>query len=127
MESRRTTRVKLLKILAKRGADLLDPESVKEAIARQEWCNKRKVNATDAYTAFLRMKGGTWDPPRYRVIEKLPFIPTEAELDALIAACGTKTSTFLRLLKETAARAGEIASLRWEDVDFLTRHDKDNA
>jgi len=39
---------------------------------------------------------------------------------ALIAACGTKTSTFLRLLKETAAMAGEIASLRLEDVDFLT-------
>jgi len=119
-ESTIVTRVKLLKILAKRGANLLDPESVKETIARQKWCNKRKMNAADAYTAFLRMNGGTWDPPKYRVVEKLPFIPTEAELDALIAGCGTKTSTFLRLLKETAARAGEMASLRWEDVDFQT-------
>ena len=113
-----TTRVKLLKILAKRGANLLDPESVKETIARQNWCNKRKMNAADAYTAFLRMMGGTWDPPKYRITEKLPFIPTEAELDALIAGCGTKTSAFLRLLKETAARAGELASLKWEDIDF---------
>jgi len=113
-----TTRVKLLRILSKRGADLYDPESVKEAIARQEWCNKRKVNAADAYTAFLRMVGGRWDPPRYQVPETLPFIPTEQELDDLIAGCGPKTSTFLLLLKETGARAGEAHRLEWIHVDF---------
>jgi len=117
-ESTIVTRVKLLKILVKRGANLLDPESVKEAIARQNWCNKRKVNAADAYTAFLRMNGGTWDPPRYQVAQKLPFIPTEAELDALIAGCGPKTSTFLQLLKETGMRAGEAHRLKWTDIDF---------
>ena len=122
-ESTIVTRVKLLKILAKRGANLLDPESVKETIARQEWCNKRKVNAADAYTAFLRMNGGTWDPPKYRVVEKLPFIPTEGELDALIAGCGTKTSTFLRLLKETAARAGEMASTEMDGVKTLQKEE----
>lgn len=112
------TRTKLLKILQKRGADLNDPESVKEAIARQEWCNKRKINAADAYTAFLRMTGGKWDPPRYQVASKLPFIPTEAELDALIAGTGWKTSTFLQLLKETGARSGEAHMLKWTDIDF---------
>jgi integrase len=119
-ESTITTRAKLLTILAKRGANLLDPESIKETIARQKWCNKRKVNAADAYTAFLRMKGGKWNPPRYRVAQKLPFIPTEAELDALIAGCGPKTSTFLQLLKETAMRAGEAHDLQWADIDFKT-------
>ena len=115
-----TTRVKLLKILAKRGANLLDPESIKETIANQKWCNKRKVNAADAYTAFLRMNGGTWNPPRYRIAEKLPFIPTEGELDALISGCGPKTSTFLQLLKETAMRAGEAHGTQWTDIDFET-------
>jgi integrase len=115
-----TTREKLLKILAKRGADLQDPESVKEVIAQQEWCNKRKINAADAYTAFLRMHGQIWNPPRYRYAEKLPFIPTEEELDALIAGCGPKTSTFLQLLKETAMRAGEAHKLKWADIDFAT-------
>ena len=112
------SRVRLLRILTKRGADLLDPESVKETIACQKWCNKRKDNAVDAYTAFLRMTSGTWNPPRYKYASKLPFIPTEHELDALIAGCGPKTSTFLQLLKETAMRAGEAHRLRWTDIDF---------
>jgi integrase len=115
-----TTRFKLLNILAKRGANLSDPESIKETIARQTWSNKRKVNAADAYTAFLRMTGATWNPPQYQCTQKLPFIPTEAELDALVAGTGPKTSTFLLLLKETGARSGEAHALLWTDIDFET-------
>ena len=118
-ESTIENRTRLLRILAKRGADLLDPESVKETIARQDvWCNKRKMNAVDAYTAFLRMKDGTWEPPRYKFASKLPFIPTEAELDSLIAGSGPKTATFQQVLKETAMRAGEAHRLKWIDIDF---------
>ncbi len=113
-----TTRERLLRTLTKRGANLNDPESIKETIANQKWCNKRKVNAADAYTAYLRMHNKTWDPPRYRVAQKLPFIPKEEEIDALIAGCGPKTSTFLQLLKETGARAGEAHSLKWTYIDF---------
>jgi integrase len=113
-----SSRVKLLKLLAKRGADLFEPESVKGAIARQSWCNKRKMNAVDAYTVYLRMTNRTWDPPRYKHISKLPFLPNEQELDDLIAGCGPKTSTILRLLKETAMRIGEAHKLTWIDIDF---------
>jgi len=86
-ESTIESRVKLLKILAKRGADLQDPESVK--------------------TSYLQMLGKSWNPPRYRRVRKLPFIPLEKEIDDLIAGCGPKTATFLQLLKETGMRAGE--------------------
>jgi len=113
-----TTRVKILRILTARGADLHDPESVKAVTAEQQWCNKRKMNAVDAYTTFLRMKGGTWDPPRYMNVETLPFIPTEKEIDDLIAGCGPRTATFLLFLKETAARAGEATRVKWTDVDL---------
>ena len=117
-ESTIRSRVSLLKVLVKRGANLYDPESVKAVIARQSWCNKRRMNAADAYTRFLDMTGGSWSPPRYQVASRLPFIPTEQELDALIAGCGPKTATFLQLLKETAMRAGEAHKLRWTDIDF---------
>jgi integrase len=118
-ESTIETRMKILKILVKRGANILDPESMKETIAKQDWSEGRKELAVDTYSNLLITLGGSWDPPRYRRVEKIPFIPTEKEIDQLIAGCGPKTTTFLQLLKETAMRRGEAWSLKWTDIDFV--------
>lgn len=113
---------KILRILWQRGSDLHNPESVKENIANQEsWCPGRKENAVNAYTNFLLMYNKNWDPPTYRRIKKIPFIPQEKEIDDLIAGCGRKTATFLQLLKETAIRAGEAWQLEWKDIDIENR------
>jgi len=115
-------RVKLLKRLATLGANLLDPESVKEAISKQDaWSEGRKELAVEAYTSFLSMLGGKWDPPKYKRIAKLPFIPAESEIDQLIAGCGKKMAAFLQLLKETAVRAGEAWRIEWIDIDYINR------
>jgi integrase len=113
-----TSKVKLMKILAQRGGNLEDPESIKEVIAKQNWSEGRKENAVDAYTSYLTFAGGKWEPPSYKRVDKLPFIPTEQELDALIAGCGPKMACFLQLLKETGMRAGEAWNLKWTDLDF---------
>ena len=107
----------MLKTLVKRGADLLDPESVKAVIAEQAWSEGRKQNVVDAYARFLDMRGVTWTKPLYRRIDKLPFIPSEKEIDALIARMNSCIAAFLRLLKESAMRPGEAWNLRWVDVD----------
>jgi integrase len=112
-------RAKLMKRFTKLGANLYDPESIKVIIAKQTWSEGRKEFAVEAYTNFLMMVDGKWDPPKYRRIEKLPFIPTEQEIDQLIAGCGEKTATFLQTLKETAMRAGEAWNLKWTDIDFV--------
>ena len=109
-------RTKLLKRLAKL-CDLLNPESIKEVIAKQEWSTGRKVNAVDAYTSFLQMQNTKWEPPLYRRIRKLPFIPTENEVDQLIGGCNQRMATFLQLLKETGIRCGEACKLKWTDID----------
>ncbi len=117
-----TGQSKLLRILWQRGAYLADPESVKETIANQKtWCPGRKENAVDAYTNLLLMHGMKWDPPLYHRVDKTPFIPTEKEINELIAGCGRKTATFLQLLKETAIRAGEAWQLEWKDIDAENR------
>jgi integrase len=115
------SRTKLLKIMVKRGANLYDPETVKDVIAKQSWSEGRKENAVNAYTTFLKMTGGTWNPPIYSRIQKLPFIPREEEIDALIASCAQKGATLLQTLKETAARAGEAWALKWTDLDVENR------
>jgi len=79
-----------LKTLLKRKVNLLDPEAVKEYLAKIKRSQAHKHVVTAAYTLFLKMQGLSWDPPRYRLNRKLPFIPTEKELDVLIAAAGKK-------------------------------------
>jgi integrase len=117
-ESTIQTRVRQIDVLIKRGANINDPESVKEAIASQSWVNKRKQNVVDTYSCFLKMLGKSWVPPKYKQVHKIPFIPTESEIDTLIEESGPKTSAFLLVLKDTAARAGEVQQVKWSDVDF---------
>lgn len=107
--------------LLKQHADLNEPESVKEALARSKASEQWKALAIAAYSSFLKMKGLTWVPPKVNIVRKLPFIPLEEELDALIAGCGPKTSTLLQLLKETGMRIGEALRLTWREVDFERR------
>jgi integrase len=112
---------RMLKQLAKLNASLEDPESVKEVLANTRRSNAWKASAIAAYSSFLRMKNLSWQAPRVEVTRKMPFIPTEEEIDSLIAGCGPKTSCLLQLLKETGMRIGEALRLRWSDVDFQRR------
>ncbi len=114
-------RVKIIKFLAK-NANLDDPESIKELIAKRDsWGLGRKEIVVECYSNYLICMGGTWNPPRYKAVEKLPFIPTEGEIDYLIACLGNKTGTFAQLLKETGARRGEAWQLEWTDIDAENR------
>lgn len=81
-----------LKNLHRKGADLFNPESVKETVALQDWSDSYKLNVVSVYTLFLKMQGQTLRPPIYKPFQKIPFIPTEKEIDDLIAGCGKKTA-----------------------------------
>jgi integrase len=116
----RTYSAKIRK-LVNLGVDLFDPESVKEILAKHDLSSSYKNVIIATYTLFLKTQGMKWDPPMCKVTRKLPFIPTERELDDLIAGCGKKTTAFLQLLKETAMRKGEASSLKLEAVDLQRR------
>ena len=107
-----------IKALINRKVDLANPESVKEALAKWKCGESHRHNIAAAYTLLLKMQGLTWNPPLFHITRKLPFIPTEKELDTLIAGTGHKTSVFLQTLKETAMRSGECSRLKWETVDL---------
>ena len=106
---------KVLTRLTKQGANLQDPETIKETIAREKVSVNTKSHYVGIYTVFARWANLHWNPPQYKAIRKIPFIPTETEIDQLIAAFKTRTATFLQLLKETMGRAGEIWALEWVD------------
>jgi integrase len=105
--------------LESHGASLYDPESVKAAIANMEnWDTNTKASAVTAYSKYLQVFGGTWKKPRYKRERKIPFLPTEKELDCLMNASHKKLATYLRLLKETGIRANEAWQLKWIDIDI---------
>jgi len=95
-------RVLRLNQLVKHGSKLMDPDSVTTILALSDWTESNKQVYITTYKSFVKIFNLTWEPPKTRVQRKLPFIPTENELDQLIAACGPKTATFLQFLKETA-------------------------
>jgi integrase len=111
----------ILKVLMDRGANLFDTEDVKRVMSNQSWSENRRRNVINAYHQFLKLNGIQWEKPKCKVNPKIPFIPTEQELDSLIASSGRKLATFLLLLKETAMRCGEAKRLQWIDIDFERR------
>ena len=46
---------------------------------------QQKTYAINAYSLFLKINDMHWEKPRCKVTRKIPFIPTEQELDALVA------------------------------------------
>jgi integrase len=115
-------RVFVVRRLANLGANLLDPETVKEVLAKQKaWNGGYKVLIVYAYESFLKMEGLSWKRPHYTQPETFPFIPTEVELDQLISACSRRVGTFLQGLKDTGADPGELAALQWTNINKESR------
>ena len=110
-------RTKTIRRMARVGT-LLDGEAVKSWVSKLPIKGGSKLNIFKAYATYSKWKGFRFDYPIVNNTEPLlPFIPLESELDALIAGSGRKLSAFLLALKETGARAGEIMSMEWRDLD----------
>lgn len=107
--------------LLRGGADLFDPESAKAALANSKLKDSTKKTVAAILDVWFDFNGTKWKPPKYSGEHEIPYIPTEAQLDLLIAALGQKTAAFCQILKETGARCGEIAQLKWDSVDFEQR------
>jgi integrase len=110
--------------------DLNNPEAVKTWLnginpnKGQKYCKwetTTKIKFCDTYTAFLTFQDKKWKAPKYVLNRKLPFIPTEQEIDLLIAGCGKTTATVLQTLKETGIRIGELCNLKWIDLNIESK------
>jgi integrase len=110
--------MKLVWLLHKR-VNLWNQEAVKKFIRKYDWHGKRKNNASYAYRNWCHWKGFDYEVEKAREADSpLPYIPTETELDQLIAGCNRKYACFLQLLKESAFRVGEAMSLTPNDFNI---------
>lgn len=113
--------------LAKLGADLRDPETVKVVIGRMKVKDGMKMQYECAYNAVCEMLKIQWDRPRYRQEEHDPFIPDESELDALINGARSKRlAVYLQALKETFGDPSETLRIKWIDINEKQRTIKIN-
>jgi integrase len=108
---------KILKHLMK-NCDVNNPDSVLAFLATKDISEGRKELMADCYANYCRWKRIPFVKPRYRRIDRLPMIPLEKDIEALIAALPKKVGIFTRTIYETGARCGEIWALKWVDVDF---------
>jgi integrase len=112
---------KNFKRLLREGADLFDPESTKQALAKSTMAKNAKRSCAAMLNVWFEFNEIKWKRPRYTRENKIPHIPTEKTLTELIAALGKKTAAYCQILLETGARAGEISALTWDDIDFEQR------
>lgn len=106
-----------IRMLLNSGADVVNPESIKELIAKKRWKNGTKMQVSYAYDALTKMLKLSWTMPTYRQEETLPFIPELNEIDALISSARThRLAAYLQCLKETMADPTEGLRLKWTDI-----------
>ena len=109
---------KSFKRLLQDGANLFDPESTKATLAKLTIKENTKKTVTGILGSWFNYNEINWRVPKYSGEHEVPYIPTETEIDLLIAALGQKQACFCQLLKETGARCGEIAELNWLSIDW---------
>lgn len=112
---------KSLSRLLKEGADLFEPENTKATLAKTTLKDSTKKTVTAMLEVWFCFNNIKWKAPKYSDEHEIPYIPSEAQLDLLIASLGQKTACFCQILKETGARCGEIAELKWDMIDFEQR------
>jgi integrase len=115
-----TSRRKLLTRLAK-ICDITNPYEIKETLANLKWKNSTKAMTVNTLNSYYKFLGKNWTPPKYQADSRIPFIPTEKELDALITNAYLKYATALQTLKETACRTDELLKILWADIDTQRR------
>jgi integrase len=105
-----------LRTLAKQ-CDINNPYEVLEYLANAKWKNSSKNRVARYYEHYLKTIGKEWNKPKYAKQERYPYIPTEQEIDQLIASSCTTYATALLILKETGIRTDELMKLEWTDID----------
>jgi hypothetical protein len=74
-----SSRIKKLIILIKL-CNVYQLEEVKETEAK-DWKDSTKQTTVKIVSGFYKFKNIKWKPPRNKPVERLPFIPTEQEIN----------------------------------------------
>ncbi|MGO8805484.1 MAG: tyrosine-type recombinase/integrase [Candidatus Bathyarchaeia archaeon] len=116
----------ILSALQKKGANLNDPESVEIVLATEpEYDEKnypsKKYNAVKAYVSYAKTMKIIWEPISVKYEPKQAFIATPEELLLYVNSAGHRLGTYLQVTHDTGARRGEVAHIKWVDINTENR------
>jgi len=97
--------------------DLQDPEFVKTTIAQFD-SEGYKRNLAYAYTKYANYYKLEWEKPNYWQPRKIPKIPLETQIEAIISIACQKTATAIAISKDTGIRPIELCNLITEQIDL---------
>jgi hypothetical protein len=89
---------KVLKNIAK-NAPLNNPDAVLGYIATKDVSEGRKELLVKVYATYCRWKHIPFQKPRYKRQDRLPYVPLELDIEALLSALPKKLSIFTRAQK----------------------------
>jgi integrase len=109
---------KKLRMMAREGVNLDDPDAVKECIAAKNGSNGYKEVLCDVYDRYVEYHGLVWRRPKYERDDQPPYVPTEEEVTLLVANSGRKYALALSILHDTGMRPIELhrSTLAWYDL-----------
>ena len=98
------SRLTILKTIQRR-VNLWDSDEVQRFIDESDWSNGRREQVSLAYWDWCLSKGFEFKKKHYQRQYKIPYIPTEKEIDQLIGGfINSPYAPFLQLLKEAGFR-----------------------
>ena len=107
---------KALSALSKR-CDLQTPEIVKSTIAKFESIGYKR-SLTWAYDTYAKFHNIEWEKPLYWAPAKIPKIPLETHIEAIISRAQPKTALAIAISKDTGLRPIELCRLTPKHLDL---------
>jgi integrase len=98
--------------------NLWDNDAVSAFIQDGTWSEGYKESLEYCYLDWSRFQGFDFTPHHYNRTRKLPYVPTESELDSLIAGAKREYACYLQFLKESGWRPSEPLTLTPMDIQL---------
>ena len=102
----------------KRNCNLENPEDVKAFIAQKNCTNAYKESLIEAYALYCKAHQIEWNQPFYQRYDKQPRIPTEQQINAIIADASNRLSLALSIIRDLGLRPIELTWLKLRDIDL---------
>jgi integrase len=108
---------KCLYVLEKH-TNLHDPEAIKAFVATYDRNNGYKRNLIMAYGHYVKTYNLTWTKPKYHENPKVPKIPLEGKIEAIIANSPLRLRTAISISKDIGLRPVELMRVTLKNLDL---------